>query len=102
MTRLRDCPWWPIAWISGNGGSYGPIEIRKKGVLKNVRRMGKELTLVLKCDGAIFTASIGPNLSVDFSVLLRHVLLQHCGEPISVVEHIEIDLAALENSANSA
>lgn len=64
--------------------------------------MGKELTLILKSDGAIFTATIGPNLSVDFSVLLRHLLLQHCGELISDVEHIEIDLAALDNSANRA
>jgi hypothetical protein len=90
MTRLRDFPWWPTAWTSENGGSHGPIDIRKKGILKNVRRMGKELTLISECNGVIFTATIGPHLSEDISILLRHILLQHWGEPISSVENVEV------------
>ena len=90
MTRLRDYPWWPNAWTSEKGGSHSPIEIRKKGMLKSVRRMGNELTLILECNGVIFTATIGSHLSEDLSILLRHVLLQHWGEPISAVEDLEV------------
>jgi hypothetical protein len=95
MTRLRDFSWWPNAWTSEKGGSHSPIEIRKKGLLKNVRRIGNELTLILECDGVIFTATIGSHLSEDFLILLRHILLQHWGEPISAVEEFEVDFGHL-------
>jgi len=96
MTRLRDFSWWPNAWSSENVSSHTPIDtIRGKGVLKNVRRMGNELTLILECNGATCTAKIGSHLSEDFVILLRHILLQHWGEPISAVEEFEVDFGDL-------
>jgi hypothetical protein len=91
MTRLRDYPWWPNAWTGENGGSHTSIDIRTSGVLQNVRRMGNELTLILECNGVICTAVITSHLSEDFVILLRHILLQHSGEPISAVENVEVN-----------
>ena len=95
MTRLRDYPWWPNAWTSENGGSHSPIEIRKKGMLQNVRRMGNELTLILECNGVIHSAKIGSHLSGDVLILLLHILIQHWGEPISAVEDLEVNFPGL-------
>src|SRR5262245_18660872 len=95
MPRLCDSPWWPNTWINEMGGSRSHSEIRKSGVLKNVRRSKDQLTLIVECNGAICTAQIDSQLSADFAVLLRHVLLQHWGQPISVVENIEIEFAKL-------
>ena len=95
MTRLRDFPWWPTTWTSENGGLPNPTEIRKTAVLKKVRRSGDKLVLILEHNGGICSAQIGSQLSVDFLILLRRILLQHCGKAISAVENCEIDVAAL-------
>ena len=96
MTKLRDFSWWPSAWIDKSGGSISPTEITN-APLKNVRRAGRELILMVEHNGSVCTATFGSSLSEDLIILLRHILLQHWGEPVSAVEHIEIDLAALEN-----
>ena len=91
MTVLRDFSWWPNVWTSENGSSLIPIDIRKNGVLQNVSRKGTELTLILECNGVICTAKIGSAFSEEFVILLRHILLQHWGEPISSLENIEVN-----------
>jgi hypothetical protein len=91
MTVLRDFSWWPTVWTSENGSSLIPIDIRENGVLQNVSRKGTELTLILECNGVICTAKIDSALSEEFVILLRHILLQHWGEPISSVENIEVN-----------
>jgi len=91
MNHLRDCSWWPNAWLDDASGSLSSSEIRKHGVLKNARRMGNELTLMVEYNGVTYKAIINPNLSEDFLILLRHILLQHWGQPMDVVENIEID-----------
>ena len=95
MARLRDFPWWPSAWVSETGSSPTTEEISKYGILKNVRRMGNELTLILECNGVIFTATIGAQLSVDLLILLRHILLQQWGESMESVENIDFDISNL-------
>ena len=47
-------------------------------------------------NGVICTAQIGSQLSEDFLILLRHILLQHWGEGVSVVEDIEVNFDDLE------
>jgi len=39
--------------------------------------------------GIICEATIVPKLSEDTLIFLRHILLQHCGESIAIVEEIE-------------
>jgi hypothetical protein len=91
MTQLRDFDWWPSTWIYETGSSFAPTEIGKDAVLKNVRRMYGSLTLVAAHNGVIYTAKVNPYRSEDFLILLRHILLQHWGEPISAVEQFEVN-----------
>lgn len=98
MTRLRDFSWWPNTWFTENGDSHAAIDIRKNGVLTNVRRMGNELMLIMEFNGATLTANIDSHLSADFLILLRHILLQHWGETLSVVENLQLDLSPFVES----
>ena len=91
MACLRDYSWWPNAWVDDRSPALTTSEIRQDAVLKNVRRAGNELTLVVEQNGVIYTAQIGSQLSEDFLILLRHILLQHWGEPIADVESVEIN-----------
>lgn len=93
MNRIGEFAWWPKTWLDDQSGSVNPTDIRESGVLKNVRRTGDELTLIVDHKGATCTAKIVAQLSDDFLILLRHVLLQHWGEPISTVENFEIKFA---------
>jgi|GEM_PF-7049061 len=92
MARLLDYPWWPRDWRRGERGPAKPPEVRK-AVLKNVRRGAHDLTLIAEYNGVIFTATIGSQLSDEFLILLRHILLQHWGDTISDVETLEADFA---------
>ena len=95
MPELRDFSWWPSAWLDESGALIGRDEITN-AILKNVRRADRELILIAQNNGHMYTAIIGDPLPMDIIVLLRHILLQFWGEPVSAVEHIEIDLAALQ------
>jgi hypothetical protein len=95
MTQLKEFPWWPTIWSAEKGNDPTPAEIAKHGVLKNVRRVSHTLTLVIDHKGVICTAIIVPNVCEDILILLRHILLQHCGESIELVEKIEFDLQSL-------
>jgi hypothetical protein len=53
------------------------------------------LLLVVDDNGVICTATIASNLSADFFILLRHILLQHWGEPMEVVENIDLNFGQL-------
>ena len=64
-------------------------------VLKNVRRSTNHLTLMVEQDGTICTAQIGSQLSEDFLILLRHILLQHCGKHIEDVGDFEANFSGL-------
>jgi len=90
MARLKDFPWWPRAWVTEKGSSPATAEISKHGVLKNVRRFVGGLTLLVDYNGVIYTAIIDSNLSEDFLILLRHIMLQKWGEPMEVVESSDI------------
>src|SRR5512135_1030674 len=92
MPQLKTLPWWPTAWIAETGDTITPEEIRKNGVLINVRRFSNALTLVVDVKGATCKETVGPALSEDRLILLRHILLQHYGEPMEAVEDLDIDL----------
>ncbi len=93
MSQLKDFGWWPNVWIDETGNSSTPTEISNDAVLKNVRRTFGSLTLVADRNGVIYTATLGSHLSEDFLILLRHILLQHLGEPISGVEQFDVTLS---------
>jgi hypothetical protein len=89
--KLRDFSWWPKVWYDKVNRSVSPTVIRNEAVLTNVRLSDTRLTLISQMSGATFTAKTDHFvLSVDFLILLRHILLQHYGEPISDVENILI------------
>ena len=93
MTRLKDFPWWPTVWVNERGASLAPAELSTDGTLKNARPTGNSgLSLIVDYRGIIFTAIISrpPTLSQDSLILLRHILLQHWGEAMCVVENIDI------------
>lgn len=92
MARLGDFSWWPSSWSDQNGASFTSID----GVLRNVRRSGKELILILENNGSMIMAQVNPQNSEDFVILLRHILLQHIGEPMSVVENIDMVVGVLK------
>jgi len=60
-------------------------------VLKIVRCFTNRLTLVVDYNGVFYRAEIYGNPSDDFLIRLLHILLQHQGEPMEMVENIEID-----------
>ena len=91
MAQLRYCGWWPNGWLDESGGFPATAaEIRKGGVLKNARPVPDGLTLMVDHNGVTYTAQIAANLSEEFLILLRHILLQHWGEPMEAVEDIDI------------
>jgi hypothetical protein len=93
MARLESFPWWPTTWGVQSGHAPTPAEISRDGVLKNVRLLDDKLSLVVDYTGVICTATVMPNLSQDAVILLRHILLQHVGQPMEVVEKIDIDFS---------
>ena len=97
MTRFRDFPWWPNAWVDDENQWLSTSELRKTAVLKNVRKMGAEIALIVEHNGASYTAKVDSQLSADFLILLRHILLQNWGQPLSVVEDIEVDFSIFQN-----
>jgi hypothetical protein len=90
MLRLRDFPWWPNACIDERGRLLNPTD----AVLKNVRRLGNELLLILECEGTTYTAKAGAHLPENDLILLCHILLQHYGLPLSEVENFDVDFDA--------
>ena len=92
MRHLRDFTWWPNVWRDEASRSLSSSEIRKDGVLKYVRRFTNRLSLVVDYHGVFYRAEIFANPSDEFLIRLRHILLQHQGEPMEMVENIEIDL----------
>ena len=91
MARLRDFPWWPTAWEAQSGQAPTTAEISRDGVLKNVRLLDKSLSFVVDYQGVICTATVRPDLDEDALIMLRHILLQDLGQPMNVVEEIDID-----------
>lgn len=83
-----------------SGSCSAPSVKDENGVLKNVRTQPGGLTLMVDQNGVIYTARIVTNLSEDFLILLRHILLQHRGEPMDVVENIEIDFNIILGEQN--
>jgi hypothetical protein len=95
MTRLKELPWWPTIWIAQTGNAPTATEISKNGALNNVQRLPNGLTLLVDHNGIICTAIVNPALSEDALILLRHILLQYRGQPMEVVEAIDIDFQNL-------
>jgi hypothetical protein len=92
MTRLKELPWWPTIWIAQTGNAAPTAtEISKNGALNNVQRLPNGLTLLVDLSGVICKATVSPALSEDALFLLRHILLQYRGQPMAVVEAIDID-----------
>jgi hypothetical protein len=90
MSCLKDFSWWPTQWTNAKVASLTTEEIKQQGVLKNARLSAEGLTLVSELNSVVYTAEITARLSEDFMILLRHILLQHWGEPITNVENVEI------------
>jgi len=95
LAKLRDFRWWPNVWRESTTGSVTLVE--NEAVLTNVKLADNHLTLISQRNGATFTAKVDTSLlPQDCLVLLRHILLQHWGEPLSAVEALEVDLGAFE------
>ncbi len=91
MARFKDYPWWPTTWEAQTNHTPTPEEISNGGVLKNVRLLGRRvLSFVVDHRGYTYTATVTPNLPEDALILVRHILLQQWGEPMNVVEEIEL------------
>ena len=90
MACLKDFPWWPSVWTNKAGASLTTAEIKEHGVLKNASRRSDNLTLTVELNGAVYTAKIAIELSEDFIILLRHILLQHWGEAMEAVENVDV------------
>jgi hypothetical protein len=90
MARLRDFPWFPTAWVAESGHAATAAEISRDGVLNNVRLLDKNLSLVVDHKGVICTATVMLDLPEDALILLRRMLLQYCGQPMNVVEEVDI------------
>ena len=59
-------------------------------MLKNASRRSDNLTLTVELNGVTYTAKIATQLSEDFLILLRHMLLQHWGEALEAVENVDV------------
>jgi hypothetical protein len=44
----------------------------------------------VELNGVTYTAKIATQLSEDFLILLRHMLLQHWGEALEAVENVDV------------
>jgi hypothetical protein len=95
MNYRRDFARWPNACLDDASRSVSSSEMRKDAVLKNVRRLGNELTLMVEPNGGICTAQIGSQLFEDSLILLPHIRLQHEVEPISAAEDLEVNRTVL-------
>ena len=95
MPYLKDFQWWPTSWIAQEFNAPTPAEISKDGILQNAQMLDWGLQLVVDYKGVVCTATIIPRLSNDRLILLRHILLQHYGEPMKVVEKIDMDFDQL-------
>lgn len=94
MAKLKTLQWWPRAWLSNGGSTHTAEEVRKHGVLNNVSRSMDTLTLIADCNGAICTATITPHLSEEMLILLRHIFLGYYGQPMAVIEDLDIELGS--------
>jgi hypothetical protein len=92
MARLKELEWWPTFWGTEAGNSPTAEEISNDGVLKNVRLFRDGLTLMVDHKGVICTTIVTPQLSRDALILLRHILLQYYGQPMAVIEAMDIDV----------
>jgi hypothetical protein len=90
LLQLRQYPWWPTTWVSTTGRSASNDEIVEHGIFQNARRSAAGLILEAVYQGLSYTGTIrSPDLSQDDLVLLRHILLQHYGEPMRVVASLD-------------
>ena len=78
-------------WRAERGNAPIPEEISKHGLLKSVRRLPDGLAFAVDYKGVVCTTTITPRISEDNLILLRHVLIQYWGQPMEVVEAIDID-----------
>jgi hypothetical protein len=92
MARLKELQWWPTLWGTEAGNTPTAEEISNNGVLKNVRRFPDGLTFMVDHKGVICTTIVTPKVSRDALILLRHILLQYCGQPMAVIEAMDIDV----------
>jgi len=95
MACLKDFPWWPSVWTNEADASHTTAEISEQAVFTNARRLSDGLTMAVEQNGVAYTAKITAHLSEDFLILLRHILLQHRGEPMKVVENFDIGFSQL-------
>jgi hypothetical protein len=93
MPQLKTHSWWPTAWLP-DGSECTTEEVRRNGVLKNVRRSADSLTLVVDCKDIICTATITPHFPEDTLILLRHIFLGYYGQPMAVIEDLDIELGS--------
>lgn len=61
-------------------------------MLKNVRRLQDGLSLVIDYKGVDCMAAVMLGFSEDTLILLRQILLQRFGEPIALIEDLDINL----------
>lgn len=94
MNRLRDYYWWQdISWSSRSGISPNASQISKDGAFESCRLTNRGLHIVvnykdLTCS-AIITPSHAPNVDLT---KLRDILLPYRGQPMQVLQNLEIDL----------
>jgi hypothetical protein len=94
MPQLKRHSWWPTAWLSDDHRTPTAEEVRANGVLKNVRRSSDSLTLVVDCKDITCMATITPHFPEDTLILLRHIFLGYYGQPMAVIEDLDIELGS--------
>jgi hypothetical protein len=64
------------------------------GVIRALLSSGSPhaLTLVVDCKDIICTATITPHFLEDTLILLRHIFLGYYGQPMAVIEDLDIEL----------
>jgi hypothetical protein len=101
-TKLRDQPFlvdqgvsiWPPVWLR-TGGSESAIAVGEVGRLREVRThdaISSKCFLSIEYAGATFVGRLFFE-STAACQELAHLLKQHCGEPLTSIGDLELDLS---------
>lgn len=94
MPYLREFSWWPSVWVTPAGWFVTHEEMIRVGSFQNARHSIDGLSLEAEHEGVICKATItSAELSKEDLILLRHILMQHHGEEMSVIANLNIDLS---------
>jgi len=92
MAKLKDHPFWLGVWVSVGGSAPNAGEIRQDGVFETCSLSSKGLQIVVDYKGQTVSVFISFEQAGDLDLTkLRDLLLLYKGQPMRVVEDLEID-----------